>query len=300
MKNYFKLISQAITFVIFIIFINLMRLIGIDRASNLGAYIFKIIGPMTHSGWIVRNNLSFIYKDISNEKISSLEKKIWDNFGRYVGEFAFIDENHLKNSKKVEVFGKEIIEDLHKQGRRCIIFSGHFANWDYILYSLLEVAGDAGVVYRKVNNQFIDSYLLKKRSMLGATLIKKGAEGAREIIRLIKGQKNILMLVDQKMNEGIGIPLLNKTANTATGLASLARQYDYAIVPLKIERIKGANFRITFLESFEPEKTEAKEDDIYKTTSRVNDILSGFIASLPDQWLWQHQRWGKPHEMKDE
>lgn len=293
-----SIIKEIIEYCLFILFVNIMRLLGIDRASNLGSFIFRRIGPYTQKGWVVRNNLKYIYEDISDEKVRVLENMIWDNFGRYIGEFAFLDANFLENSGRVEIRGLEILKKLQKEGKPFIAFSGHFANWDFMLYEVLKNTSEVGVVYRKINNRFINDYVLKQRSYKGVTMISKGPSSMKHILKAVKDKKNILMLVDQKMNEGIRIPLLGKPANTADGIATLARQFNYAIVPAKIERLNGAHFRLTFQEYFNVGDKGTKEDDIRECMIKINEILSEWINERPESWLWTHQRWGKPEEMK--
>ncbi|MDX1917365.1 MAG: hypothetical protein SFT68_05225 [Rickettsiaceae bacterium] len=299
MKEFFQNLSQYIIFILFLIFISLMRVIGLDNASYVCSRIFRLFGLYSQKGRIIRNNINHIYGPIDKTLLHKLEQEIWDNFGRYIGEFAFIDESYLSNSSRVEVVGADILKRLKSENKKYIVFSGHFANWDFILYSLLKHTGRVGVVYRKVNNKYIDAYLLNKRSMLGAKLIKKGVENARDMIQIIKNGLNLMMLVDQKMNEGIRIDFCGKPANTATGLANIALKYNYEIVPLKIERTHGAYFRISFIEPLEINHTGTQEEDIKKITIEINNILSSFIEERPGQWLWLHQRWGKPGEMKD-
>ncbi|NDB82582.1 MAG: lipid A biosynthesis lauroyl acyltransferase [Alphaproteobacteria bacterium] len=298
MKESLNKIQEYIIYIFFLLFINFTKIIGIDLASSICGNIAKLLGPFTNKGKIVRKNLYFVYGEIKKLEIKKLEQGIWENFGRYIGEFAFIDEAHLAFAGRVEVDGENIPNELNKLKKKYIVFSGHFANWDYILYTLLQTTGSAGVVYRKVNNRYINSYLLAKRTMCGASLIKKGIESGREIIKVIKNNQNLMMLVDQKMNEGIRIDFCGRPANTATGLASIARQYNYQIVPLKIERKRGAYFKISFLNPLTIDITESKEDDIRNITIQVNKILTDLVFENPTQWLWQHQRWGKPSEMQ--
>lgn len=293
-----NIIKEVIEYCVFIFSIIIMRLMGIDRASNLCSCIFRFMGPYTKKGFVVRNNLKFIYEDISDKKVKILEKKIWDNFGRYIGEFAFLDAKFLENSARVEIRGLEILKKLQKEGKSFIAFSGHFANWDFMLYEVLKNTGEVGVVYRKINNRFINEYVLRQRSYKGATMINKGPSGMKYILEAVKEKKNILMLVDQKMNEGIKIPLLGKPANTPDGIAKLARQFNYALLPAKIERLNGVNFRLTFLEYFYVENSGTKEADIRECMIKINDMLSKWINERPESWLWTHQRWGKPEEMK--
>ena len=52
------------------------------------------------------------------------------------------------------------------------------------------------------------------------------------------------MLVDQKMNDGIAVPFFGRDAMTAPALAQIALKFRCPVVPAKVERIKGARFRI--------------------------------------------------------
>lgn len=297
MKKYLKTISEFITYIIFLAFIFLMKLIGIDASSKFCGFLLKKIGKLTRTGNIVRNNLK--YTGYSSEQIKFLEEKIWENFGRYIGEFPFISQKFLEKSQRIEIVGEKNILDLRKDGKKFMIFSGHFANWDFVLFDILKITGESGVVYRKINNRFIDQYVRNKRSFLGVKMIRKGPSGAKDLIKLVKNNQNIMMLIDQKMNEGINIPFMGKASNTPEAPALIARQYNYAIVPMKIIRKDGANFIIEFLKPFYIEKTEDKNYDIKNTMEKVNMIISSWIRSKPEDWFWMHQRWGKPHEMND-
>jgi KDO2-lipid IV(A) lauroyltransferase len=297
MRKYLKISIDFLASCLFLLFLNIMKILGVDNASSFCGSLMRIVGKWTRTGKIVRNNL--IYTGYTKSQIENLEPKIWENFGRYIGEFAFIEENYLKTSKRVEIRGLENIQNLHEDNnKKYIIFSGHFANWDFILYSLLGVAGGAGIVYRKINNSFIDRYVRQKRSFLGAEMIEKGPYGARDLIKIVKQKKNLMMLVDQKMNEGIDVPFMNKPSKTPEAPAVIARQYEYALVPVRISRKKGANFILEFYTPFNIEKTDDKAQDVFMAMERINQIISGWIIEKPEDWFWMHQRWGKPHEMK--
>ncbi|MDX2050715.1 MAG: hypothetical protein SFT93_06080 [Rickettsiaceae bacterium] len=298
MQNLREKIKDFTIYLIFLAFVNFMRLLGIDKASYLAASIMRIFGPWTKAGQIVRNNLRYVYTNITKEELKLLEQEIWDNFGRYLGEFAYLDEKYQKSENRVYISGIEIIDELKSKGKNFILFSGHFANWDYVLRDALKIVGECGVVYRKVNNKYIDKYLHKRRSVNGAHLIQKGPDSGLKIARLIKEKKNLLMLVDQKMNQGVRVKLMDRPANTATGPAMLALRYSYNLVPVKITRVKGrAEFALEFLEPLVIQTSHDPETDIVNLTIKMNDFLTIWIKENPGLWLWQHQRWGKPHEM---
>lgn len=300
MKKFsFKLVSDAAIYVLFLAFVGFMRLLGIKRASNFCSRLFVFLGRYLTANKIIKNNLKYIYPSITDSEIQTLQDQVWDNFGRYVGEFAFMDEKYIKqNLAMIDIEGQENIQDLTDNKTPFIIFSGHFSNWDFGLFAFQTLVEDVSVVYRKINNEFIDKYVRDKRGTLGAHLIKKGKDGVRDLIKSIKGNQTMLMLVDQKMNDGIKVPFMGKPAMTSQAIAVMARQYDYPIVPALIIRQNDGRYKITFYKHFKVAKTEDKELDVYQTMVKINEIIGGWVYESPGQWFWVHQRWGKPNEMK--
>ncbi|MDP6174798.1 MAG: lysophospholipid acyltransferase family protein [Rhodospirillales bacterium] len=99
------------------------------------------------------------------------------------------------------------------------------------------------------------------------------------------------MLVDQKMNDGISVPLLGLDAMTAPALAQFAVKFNCPVVPTRVERLGGARFRLTFYPPIEAPVTGDKQADIRAFMIQVNDLLSQWIRERPEQWLWVHNRW---------
>ncbi len=293
MKKSIKHIKEVAEYAVFLVFLNIIKLLRIDTASNICAAAAKYIGPKLRTNRIIRNNLKYVYPNITDEKIDALQKEIWDNFGRYIGEFPYVN----RQTSRVEIENIEVIEELQKKNIPFIAFCGHFANWDFVLPTVLKEIGFASVIYRKINNKFIDKYVRSKRASLGAQLICKGPKGAKDLIKAIKERNVILMLVDQKMNEGIKVPFLNKPAMTSEAIAVIARHYNYPIVPSQIIRKNGANFKVIFHTPFFANRSDEKENDVYETMLKINDSLSDWVNENPGQWFWMHQRWGKKKEM---
>ena len=128
-------------------------------------------------------------------------------------------------------------------------------------------------------------------------MIAKGASAGRQIVRAVKERRNFIMLVDQKMNEGISIDFMGRPANTTTSPAQFAREFGYALVPARVSRVKGVEFVLKIEEPFFCEKSENKELDIKLASQKINDVISSWINKEPSSWFWMHQRWGKKHEM---
>ena len=75
--------------------------------------------------------------------------------------------------------------------------------------------------------------------------IPKGARGARRAITALRRGAHLALLADQKMNDGIPVPFFGRPAMTAPALAVLALRFDCKVLPLRVERLVGARFRVT-------------------------------------------------------
>ena len=149
------------------------------------------------------------------------------------------------------------------------------------------------VVYRAANNPFVDYLLLAvRRHGVGAEFISKGKAGARELLSAIEAGRHVGLFVDQKMNDGIPVPFFGRDAMTAPALARLALKSDRPIVPLRVERLRGATFRITVHPPLDVPRTGDREADVFNVMVRVNGILEAWIRQSPGQWFWVHDRWG--------
>jgi KDO2-lipid IV(A) lauroyltransferase len=93
------------------------------------------------------------------------------------------------------------------------------------------------------------------------------------------------------MNDGIPVPFFGRPAMTAPALAQLALRFDCAIVPARVERLKGARFRLTVFPPLELPRTGNRHADTLAIMTRVNAILESWIRARPELWFWLHRRW---------
>ena len=78
----------------------------------------------------------------------------------------------------------------------------------------------------------------------------------REIIHKIKKGYSIALMVDQRVGEGLRIPLFNKTAHTTTIPAQIALRYNCKLVPISLERKNGTNFEMKVFKPYKIKKLE--------------------------------------------
>src|SRR5258708_10610854 len=155
-------------------------------------------------------------------------------------------------------------------------------------------AGQYGIYsaqsYRDANNPLIDGMIARMRGGNGE-LIAKGAIASRRAVAALRRGGHVSLLADQKLNEGIAVPFFGRPVMTAPALALLALRFDCAVLPVRVERLQGARFRLTLYPPLELPHTGNRDADGPALMAALNATLERWIRVRPEQWVWVHSRW---------
>ncbi len=271
---------------------SLMRILPIDMASALGGWLGRTVGPHIPVSARAVKNLSAAFPEKSPSEIAAIVRGMWDNLGRVAAEYPHLGEINVYDPEgRVEVSGVEYADLLRDDGRGGIFFSGHIANWEIVSLGATQRDLPLDRVYREANNRLVEWLYQHGRAAVEGALIPKGPAGARVLLRSLKDNRHIAMMVDQKMNDGIPVPFFGRDVMTAPALAELALRYDCPVVPARVERLKGAHFKILIYPPLELVKTGDRQADIAANMAQVNAIIEQWVRDTPEQWLWLHNRW---------
>jgi KDO2-lipid IV(A) lauroyltransferase len=266
-------------------------LLPLDRASALGGAVAHRIGPRLGISKRARTNLRRAMPELAEPEIAAIVAGMWENLGRVAAEYP-----HLRRIKvfagdgRIEARGLEHVDQALAAGRRLILFSGHLGNWEIAALAAGQYGLDIAQIYRAANNPLVDRLVGRLRGDQGE-LIPKGAVASRRAVAALRRGGHLAMLVDQKLNDGIAIPFFGRDAMTTPALALLALRYECDVLPVRIERISGAYFRLTVYPPLALPKSGDRDADILALTTEVNLTLEGWIRERPDQWFWLHRRW---------
>ncbi|MBV9045470.1 MAG: lysophospholipid acyltransferase family protein [Alphaproteobacteria bacterium] len=275
-------------------FIGLTRLIGLDASSALGGFIgrniFYRVKPIMDRA---RENLRAAFPEKTEAEREAIIVEMCDNLGRTVAEYGHLDKFSVDGpNARFEVAGNEIAQEAVARGKGVMFFSGHFANWEMMPFTAKQLGYEGGEVYRPQNNPIIDKWLVDQRAKNGPSdQIAKGNQGTRRIFTLLRRGKCILLLTDQKTNEGIAVPFFGRDAMTTPAPAMLALKLGAVLLPASNERLDGSRFRMTVHPPIDYTPTGDHEKDVYLLTCAINDAVEKAVRHRPSQWLWIHRRW---------
>lgn len=283
-KNKPLTLSRKIEAYLFFGLLWCMGKLPIEKASGFLGRAMRVIGPLLRSVHKRGEaNLRLIYPDMTQAERSAILRDAWENIGRTAAEYAHID----KLAERTLVENGAILEDIAADDRQAIFVSGHFGNWEAMGAVIRSHGVRFGAVYRAPNNALVDRRIIELRGGAMTRLqIPKGKRGGRDLINALRNGYSLTMLVDQKLNDGIEVPLLGYPAMTPPAAGRLAKKFGIPLIPIQLTRKPGARFTVTVHEPIMPGDSSVEE-----LTTRLNDVLGDFILARPEQWLWFHRRW---------
>ena len=285
MKNLFKKLFQILEFVIFVFLNKILNILSFKAASNLGALLVSNLGPLTQYSKIISKNLHNFSDDVS--LISSITRENLSQTGRVFFEFFNLNKfNWEAISLENEIYLQQIKD--HKGSR--IFLSAHIGNWEITRNYLLNIGFKLHSVYRHANNHKIDHYIKEKRKRENAYFYKKGSESAKNMIRALKNNEDLALLVDQRDSSGPMIKFFGKQAYATDGFAHLALKYQTLLCPVYSVRQKNGNFKFIYEKPIP--FNEFKDLSVKSLVEKIHsDYFEKWIKENPSQWLWVHQRW---------
>lgn len=273
------------------------RLVGVDAASAIAGGFTRTIGPLIAPITDrARVNLKIAFPDMTQAESDAIIRDVWENLGRTTAEFAHLSAfDPATSNARVEIVGRERLEAIAKGERPAIFVSGHFANWEVGSIVLHALGVDYGVIYRAANNPLVDRLIIETRARaMSRRQIPKGKRGGRDMIEALRAGASLALLVDQKLTSGgVPSPFFGKDAMTAPAAARLALRFSAPIIPVEIERLKGARFRVTAHEPIDFTTTGDANKDTQALTDLINIEIERIVRARPGQWLWLHRRWPK-------
>jgi KDO2-lipid IV(A) lauroyltransferase len=281
-----KSIKYFIQFLIISILFILFKALGLKLSSTFSKLIFGLLGPFFRSKQIINKNILKAFPNLNDTEINKITKTMWENYGRILSEYMFMNEFRLKN--KIEVKGQEILDKIKRDNERVIFISGHFNNFELMAMHIEKSGIDLAAIYRPLNNKFLNYFMEKiRKKYICKNQIKKGSSGTRQLLSLFKKGSSIALMIDQRVSEGIKSNFFKHDAFTTTIPAQFVKKFKCKVVPIYIERIEGIKFRLTV----DSPINFLKDEKIETITLMLNSLLEKMILKNPGQWIWSHNRW---------
>ncbi len=278
---------------------TLLGWLPVDAASNLGGWLGRHIGPRLPVSARARRNLRLVFPEQSAAETERIVAGMWDNLGRVAAEYPHIGEIAAPGSGRIDWIDTAPVramragggDDGRDRGTAGILVSAHLANWEVMPAAAIQRGLDMTIIVREPNNPFVRPLIERARGVAGGVRASKGLPGAKAAVGALRQGQVLGLLYDQKLNDGISVPFFGIEAMTPAAPAQLALRFGCPLVPVRVERIGPARFRLASFDALALPQSGDRQADTIAVMTTLNEILEAWIRDRPEQWLWLHRRW---------
>ncbi|MDD2839673.1 MAG: lysophospholipid acyltransferase family protein [Rickettsiales bacterium] len=275
---------------------KLFLLIGLKWSSFISGLLMVIFGPLTPPSFLAMRNLKKVMPELTFFQRFKIVLGMWNNLGKNIAEFVLVNSISYEELEKYINIDEQSLKNLEKiknskDGE--IVFTAHFGNWEIFSRIFEHVDISMSAIYRAMNNKYVDDIVLEYRKRSKVEMIPKGQKGIMQLARSLKSGKKILMLVDQRLSNGIDVKFLDQDAKTTDAVATFALKHNYKVYSAVAFRRSFSSFFDFKIEEFDIVDTGNLKEDIEATTIKINEKIESWIKTKPEQWFWVHNRWKK-------
>jgi KDO2-lipid IV(A) lauroyltransferase len=271
--------------------ITLFRVLPIDTASRLGGRVGALLGRwMERKSGLYRANLAVACPDTGVAELDAMVTKAWGNAGRVLAEYPHLD-TILQDPQRLEIVIREPIVTYTNPEQPCVIVTAHLSNWEVVCSAMARLGIPNASLYSPPKNPYLDKMLLESRGALNCQLLPRD-NSARLLMRALKQGRTAAMVMDRRIDEGKSVRFFGVDKPATVLPAKLALKHHCDLVPVQVERLQDAHFRVTFHPPLRPaDPTAGKEEQALDLTQQIHHHFEDWIRAEPSAWFCSQRIW---------
>ncbi len=271
----------------------LIRRLPVDTASRLGARIGAALGPRFRKGRALDDNLRLALPDRSEDERKRIARQAWGNAGAVFAEYAHLDEIAFgENGARIAVEVLGDIRTFRDPAHPAVFVTAHQANWEVSAAAIARQGVPLAVVYSPPTNPLLDELLNRWRTRIGCELLARD-ESMRPMLQALRNGTSVGIVMDRRVDSGKDVALFGHPKSTTLVPARLALRHGFDLVPIRVERLQDARFRVSF---HPPVAVPGGGDEIARAigmTESLHALFEQWIREHPGDWFPSKRLWPK-------
>jgi KDO2-lipid IV(A) lauroyltransferase len=242
---------------------------------------------------VVEDNLRWtLGQTLDRAGCAAIARGVYHHLGQTLLEYGRIQSmGRAELEAWVDVIGFDGVASAHARGRGVILTAGHFGNWELCGAQVAIRGYPLSFMVKEQRNLYIDRYLARTRSHLGAGLVYVGPE-VRRVFRRLRNGEVLGMLIDQDAgSDGWFHDVLGRVASVQPGAGVFAQRTGAAIVPCAIRRLPDGRHQVVFEPPIFPDSNAEPAAEVERLNTLCVQSLERYIWRTPEQYYWVHRRW---------
>lgn len=275
----------------------LLRRLSVDRALQLSAFAFGLVGPRSDKATKARENLAIAFPEKSEEWRKQTTKQIFRHLGYSAAELIKLDQIWEERDQRIE-YVLEPQAQAHMESKAATLFvTAHVGAWQVAPLVTRQYGFTISTIYAPESNPIMHELMFSLRQSFGERLIAADA-GPRPLLKELNAGRSIVMAMDTRPETGKLIPFFGRDALTNTSAAGLALRTNATLIAARAERLPGARYRITVYDPLvSPDPDLPVKEQAVAVTEEAYRYFEDWIREYPEQWVCLKRRWPKAHKL---
>ena len=268
----------------------LFSLLPYSTLLRLGRLLGRLSIPFAKKRFhTARRNIELCFPDLTPKQVDKKVKMNFEHTGIALFEMGmawFWPAWRVRGL--VSIRGLEHFEKAIRQDKGVVFLGAHFLT--------LEMGGRAAglihpsyAVYRKNSNEVLDYWFYWGRMRENKAMLDR--KDFKSMLRALKNGQALWYAPDHdygKHNSSVFAPFFNvKSANTVSGISTLARVKNTTVIPVFLKRLPNAKgYELVFKEPLQ----DFPSSDLVLDTTRINEQIELMIKECDEQYMWLHRR----------
>ena len=273
--------------------VKLFALMPADFASRLGQRVGSWIGPrLRRKTAIYRENMRTAFPELGEAALDERVRRAWGRAGRILAEYPHL-ETILAEDDRLEIVDREASANRVNPSRPCVVVAGHISNWEVVCSAMAKLGMANASLYSPPTNPYLDRMLSEKRRALNCELLPRD-NSARLLMRALKQGRTVGMVMDRRVDEGHPISFFGREKLSTLAPARLALKFDCDLVPVQVERLRDARYRVTFHRPVKPgNPRDGETEQAVDMIRQVHLMFEDWIRQNPEDWFCSKRLWDK-------
>jgi KDO2-lipid IV(A) lauroyltransferase len=185
--------------------------------------------------------------------------------------------------------GLPVLDQALAEGRGVVLLGWHMGNGVAMATRLAHLGYPVAVVFResaKIRPDFYPNGL--KHMGLEAIGATPAAAGFRRMLKALKANRILFILMDQGISQGVPTRFLKKRVPMPPGPAELARRTDCALITAGLSAVEP-----TWTFDLHREAALNADEPLEASVAKLSAIMENQIRERPEWWTWHQRRWPK-------
>lgn len=188
----------------------------------------------------------------------------------------------------------ERLEAALGKGRGVVLITGHYGNFEILMFALKEISSDPTFLWHKPTRRigWVVAQFRRYREAIvtrrtGFLPLESSVRGAMKAGHLLKRGNVVIMAADLIWGSGfLTVTFLNRPFRMSRVPASISLRTHASLLPVIAVRHRDGQYDIIVEEPIECPATVSHGDAERTMTQTFAQILARHVESAPEQWCW--------------